>query len=204
MKNLGSVVLLSGGVDSFLCLLIALEKNKDVTALSFDYGQSHVKELNFAKKIASDFNIPHKIIDISFVKTIGSGALVDSNLDMDSRSNGQLNVIVPGRNGLFIRLAAMMGFKEIYVGINESDVPDFPDCSRDYIDRLERVLQIDSNLDKVITPISGMSKKEIFLELKRRHYFDYALKNSLSCYRGTTCGTCPACLLRDQAIGEVS
>ena len=50
------IVLLSGGLDSATVLKIA-QKDFEVVALAFDYGQRHKFELNAAKKIAKHNSI---------------------------------------------------------------------------------------------------------------------------------------------------
>ena len=49
-----ALVLFSGGLDSTVCLALAIEKYgaENVTALSISYGQKHTKETKAAQEIA--------------------------------------------------------------------------------------------------------------------------------------------------------
>ena len=44
------VVIFSGGMDSFTVLNLAVKEGLEVFALSFDYGQKHKKELDYAAR----------------------------------------------------------------------------------------------------------------------------------------------------------
>ena len=46
-------ILLSGGQDSFVCLIWALQHFSEVEAVSIAYNQRHAKEIEYAKKIAA-------------------------------------------------------------------------------------------------------------------------------------------------------
>jgi 7-cyano-7-deazaguanine synthase len=61
------VVIYSGGMDSFTVLNKALQQGHDVSALSFNYGQRHVKELDVAANVCKSLEIPHKIVDITAI-----------------------------------------------------------------------------------------------------------------------------------------
>ncbi|MGB3808207.1 MAG: 7-cyano-7-deazaguanine synthase, partial [Erythrobacter sp.] len=57
-----AAVLLSGGLDSMVTAALALEQGYEVHALSIDYGQRHVLELESASRIASKLNLARHII----------------------------------------------------------------------------------------------------------------------------------------------
>ena len=59
------VIIIPGGMDSTTLLYKIISEKKEVFAISFNYGQKHSKELDFAKKTCNKLNIPHKIIDLS-------------------------------------------------------------------------------------------------------------------------------------------
>lgn len=209
-----AIVLFSGGIDSSLCLKKAIDDHgkNEVIAVSFDYGQSHKIELDAAEKIANDWGIERRVINLDFVRQVSDCALVNSESDIEGRSDGTLNAVLHGRNGMFIRIASMIakttGATKIYVGINELDAPDFPDCSRQYMDKLTDVLKIDFFEEiEIVTPVSFLSKVEILRELNKLELLDYVLDNSLTCYKGVTgkfgCGSCPSCKIRNNAINEI-
>ena len=68
------VVIYSGGMDSFTVLNLAIQQGFDVYALSFNYGQRHVKELEYAKSVCQGLNIPHKIVNISAINQLLAGS----------------------------------------------------------------------------------------------------------------------------------
>ncbi|MEK6263541.1 MAG: 7-cyano-7-deazaguanine synthase, partial [Clostridium sp.] len=51
MNSEKAIVVFSGGQDSTTCLFWALKKYKEVIAVSFDYSQKHILELECAKDI---------------------------------------------------------------------------------------------------------------------------------------------------------
>ncbi|MCG8701663.1 MAG: 7-cyano-7-deazaguanine synthase, partial [Bacteroidales bacterium] len=100
-------VLLSGGQDSFVCLLWTLERFDKVEAVSISYGQSHDKEIEYAKAIAENFNVPHKTYHIgSFLKEIADSSLLsDGDHNQNHNVNSSLPAsFVPNRNGLFLTI----------------------------------------------------------------------------------------------------
>ena len=76
------VVIYSGGMDSFTVLHKALRAGKKVHALSFDYGQRHKKELDYAAAVCTALGVPHKIVDISAIKTLIGGSAQTSDIDV--------------------------------------------------------------------------------------------------------------------------
>ncbi|MDF2529392.1 MAG: protein ExsB, partial [Gammaproteobacteria bacterium] len=77
-----AVVLLSGGLDSLTCLVIAQSQGYEVHAISFDYGQKHRSELEAAKKIAQHYHAHHKIVEIHALGQMGGSALTDQAIEV--------------------------------------------------------------------------------------------------------------------------
>ena len=98
-----AVVVFSGGQDSTTCLFWALKRYKKVIALSFDYHQKHVKELECAKKICRDHEVEHHIMDMSLLNQLAPNSLtrVDIKVDESAPEEGTPNSFVDGRNLLF-------------------------------------------------------------------------------------------------------
>src|SRR5271157_5907866 len=104
-KTNKAYLLLSGGQDSFVCLLWALERFNVVEAVSIDYGQSHGKEIDYARKIARHFNINHTVYNIGdFLKNLSTSSLLNtSNHNTHHLQSETLPAsFVPNRNGLFL------------------------------------------------------------------------------------------------------
>ena len=84
---MNAVLSFSGGVDSTSLLLKLLAQQNDVYALSFDYGQKHKIEIEFAKKNISylkdnGISVEHKVINISDLVDILQSSLTDKNINV--------------------------------------------------------------------------------------------------------------------------
>ncbi len=208
------IVIFSGGFDSSLCLYNVIKKRgqEKVLALSFNYGQSHGSELGAAQFIAKHWNVDHQEINLGFLKEIAHSSLTQDDLDMNGKTSDQLNVILPGRNGLFIRISGILGHKlgafQVVTGVNETDSPDFPDCRRSYMDKLEELLKIDFNQPSfsIETPLTGLTKGQIYKMARDVGILDFLLEHSISCYNGVGkmgCGQCPSCLVKRKGLEEL-
>lgn len=211
-----AVVLLSGGLDSTVSLAMAKEKGRECLALSFNYGQRHLVELEYAKKIASHYHVAHKIIIIdrsSFDhSSLVTAADVPKNrTEKEISESGVPNTYVPARNTLFLAYAAaqaeIFGASEIYAGPNLLDRKPYPDCRPEFYTAFQQVLNlatkqaIEGNAPRLITPLIDLTKKEIVAEAKR---LQVPIESTFSCYdpspKGTPCTACDACILRSQAL----
>lgn len=218
-----AVVLLSGGQDSTTSLFWALGQGYDeVIAVSFDYGQRHVTELEAAKEIAEFAGIEkHLILNAQFLSDIGGSALVDPNDDLQASGGyedkempeGLPTSFVPGRNLLFLSMAAAIavreGAKTLVTGVCQTDYSGYPDCRREFVDALERTLELAMPSScgpfTIQTPLMDLTKAAT-VRLARgmgQKAWD-ALGLSVTCYNGERrgCGTCPACELRAKGFEE--
>lgn len=206
-----AVILLSGGLDSTTVGAIA-RKEYDLYALSFDYGQRHNIELEFAKKIAKKLGIiEHKIANIN-LKLFGNSSLTDDKItvpkNQDVENQTEIpSTYVPARNTIFLSFALayseVIGAKDIFIGANAVDYSNYPDCRPEFIQAFENLANKATAIDldfKIHAPLIDLTKEEIIktgLELG----VDYSIAHS--CYdpvqKGQkiyACGTCDSCLLR--------
>lgn len=203
-----AIVVHSGGMDSSICLALAAQEfgNENVISLSFSYDQRHLVELNQAKKIAKTWNIPHTELPLPTLQAITDNALINPETPI-SHEGRFPNTLVVGRNGLMARLAAIyahhLGAHIIYMGIIE--VESYRDCSRTYMDMMEKILQID--LDdpsfEIRTPLVKMTKKETMEVAHKLGVLPFLIKETITCYEGLFhpgCQKCPACLLRNEGL----
>lgn len=162
------VMLYSGGADSRLMLHFARELKRRPFCILIDYGQKHVKELDYAKKQLKDIGVEHKVVKIS-------GLGIDSGLTGDLLEQRWSNVHamnVPGRNTIFIGIAYSiaedMGIQEIWYGPDYSDAENqFPDCYQDYVVRMNKVLEVSGVQPlKLRAPLLGWTKNMIVQYLK--------------------------------------
>jgi len=206
-----AIVLLSGGIDSAVTLYLARRKGFHPTALIFDYGQRHKKEIGFARRIARKARAPYKIIKLSFPWK--GSSLLDKEMRIPAHASiGKRNIpstYVPGRNLIFLSIATSFaeGIKAgaIFIGAHTQDFSGYPDCRKAFFDIFKRVITTgtkDGKRIKVYTPLIGKNKTEIIktgLRLKVPFGFTW------SCYKGKSrpCGICDSCLFRKRAFEEL-
>lgn len=204
-----AVVLLSGGLDSTVCVAKALEDNMDVTALSFRYGQRHTKELKSAVDVCKHYKIEHVIMDINlgmFRSALTRGEFdVPEDRDESVMSNEIPITYVPARNIIMLSIAAglceSIDAERIYIGANSVDFSGYPDCTPEFFKRFQEMIKagtkagVEGHPIVIETPILNMSKKEI-VELGQK--LNAPLKLTWSCYKGgiKACGKCDSCKLR--------
>ncbi len=216
LNNNKSIILLSGGLDSFISLVLAKEEFNIKLALTFDYGQKSAKqEIESSKKIADYYNIEHKIIELPWLANITKTSLVNteenipmldsSELDNKQKTeNSAKNVWVPNRNGLFLNVAGCfadsMGFSHIIFGANKEEASTFPDNSIEFVERINSALALSTRVvPKVVAPLANFDKKAIIklgLELQA------PLSMLRSCYSNESkhCGKCESCLRLKRAL----
>ena len=197
------VVLLSGGLDSTVALANAVDKGHEVVAVSFDYGQSHVKELEAAKRIADHYKVPHQIIDIRGILA-GASALTGALEIPDTHATDIDATYVPGRNLVMVSIGAAVaeavGAGAVVIGANADDNAGYKDCRPAFIDALDNAVR-NGTLNGVCVwaPFICMTKKDI-VDLSRS--IGAPIGWSWSCYRGgeTSCMNCGACESREDAF----
>jgi len=99
------LVSLSGGLDSTTVLYWALNKGYGIEAISFDYGQNHIKEIELAKWHCEKLKIKHKIIKLDFLKEISNSSLTNGDAEIPEGHYEEENMkstVVPFRNGIFL------------------------------------------------------------------------------------------------------
>lgn len=208
-----TVVVHSGGMDSSICLALAIKEfgAKNVLSLSFRYNQRHSIELERASLICQDWKVDHSVIEIGCLKQITSNALTDSTQEIQHIEGEAPNTLVIGRNGLMARVAAIhaqsIGATSIYMGVIEVEEANsgYRDCSRNYMDIIQSALRLDFDDEQfeIRTPIVKMDKTETMELAKDLGVLEYLLEQTITCYEGiekSGCGKCPACKLRNEGI----
>jgi 7-cyano-7-deazaguanine synthase len=207
-----AIVLLSGGLDSATVAAIALQNDYETIAISFRYGQRHIKELQAAAKIAQILGIKeHYLVDVNLAQWGGS-ALTDKSINLP-QTGVNPNIIpityVPGRNTVFLAIALSLAeakeAEAIYLGINAVDYSGYPDCRPEYLQAFDRLAQLSSKVGlegkapKLVAPLIADSKVEI---VRRAISLNVPIEATWSCYQGEEepCGSCDSCRIRDQAL----
>lgn len=178
MTDRTALVLFSGGQDSTTCLFWALAPAPlgggfaAVRALGFDYGQRHAVELEQARRIADAAGVPFDVVDLRGL--LGGSALTDPSQDVGAAhplAPGLPAAFVPGRNALFLTVAAARAFLggthdsgspiRIVGGMCEADFSGYPDCRQDFVDAQARAATLALGADvRIHTPLMRLSKAE--------------------------------------------
>lgn len=208
--NKSALVVLSGGQDSTTCLFWAKQKFDKVYAITFDYGQKHKKEIEIAREIAEQADVPFHLMQLPFINQLGSNALTDSTIEMDAEKpiDRLPNTFVPGRNLFFLTIAAVyarqLDIKYIITGVSQTDFSGYPDCRDTFIKSLNVSLNLALEDQFVIlTPLMWMDKAETWALADKLGVLDLVRSKTLTCYNGFPgdgCGHCPACKLRRHGL----
>ncbi len=217
-----ALVLFSGGQDSTVCLAWALSRFSHVETIGFDYGQSHVVELECRKNVraalcdaypewAEKLGEDH-VLALPTLAQISDTALT-RDVAIEMGENGLPNTFVPGRNLLFFNYAAALGYRRgltaLVGGMCETDYSGYPDCRDDTLGALETALSL--GMDRAFTierPLMWIDKAQTWAlgeELGGPKLTQIIIEHSHTCYRGNRdqlhvwgygCNDCPACELR--------
>lgn len=214
-----AVVLVSGGLDSTTTLAICKSDGFQPYAITFQYGQRHLHEIDCAKRIARSIGAAdHHIVPID-LRSIGGSALTADIAVPKGRSESDISegipiTYVPARNTIFLSFslawAEVLGANDIFIGVNAIDYSGYPDCRPEFIEAFQRMANLATRAGvaggtqlKIHTPLIRMTKAEIIqkgLELG----VDYSL--TCTCYdpdlQGRSCGQCDACQLRLKGFEE--
>jgi 7-cyano-7-deazaguanine synthase len=215
-----AVVLVSGGLDSSTVVAIAQDAGFAISALTFDYGQRHVVELEAARRVTRAHGITdHQVIALPPAVFAGS-ALTDDlavpkSEDVAGIGAGIPVTYVPARNTLFLAYALayaeVIGAQDIFIGVNALDYSGYPDCRPEFVAAFETMANLATKAAvegaklRIHAPLIHLSKAEI---IARGHALgvDYGLTHS--CYdpapTGAACGSCDSCLLRAKGFADAN
>ncbi len=213
-----ALVLFSGGLDSSVCLAMAVEKYgaAEVLALSVRYGQKHERELEAAESVAAFYGVKKTDLDLGAVFQ-GSGCTLlagaaeeipreDYASQLRETLGAPVSTYVPFRNGLFLSAAASVALKngcaELWYGAHADDAAGsaYPDTSEVFNEAMSRAVFLGSgNALRLVAPFIGASKAQVVAEgLRLRVPFE----KTWSCYEGgeKACGVCGTCRDRLRAF----
>ena len=211
-----AIVLFSGGIDSTTTLALSIRSGFAPVALSLDYGQRHRIELEKSRNVLRQFEGVEALSMNIDLRAIGGSALT-AGIDVPKDRAGNAENIpvtyVPGRNIIFLSLAAALGEArgafDLFYGANVLDYSGYPDCRPEFIAALEHTLNVGTKSGvegerfRIHAPLLKMTKAEIIrtgLELG----VDYT--HTHSCYDpsedGLACGECDSCRIRLKGFQE--
>lgn len=201
------VVIYSGGMDSFTLLHLARSKGHNVHALSFNYGQRHVRELDSARQVCTALAIPHQVIDITAMNAVMAGSSLTGAHAVPEgpyEEETMKSTLVPNRNMILLSLATgyavTISAQAVWFGAHGGDHAIYPDCRPEFIEKMDAVCRV-ANYEPVAieAPFMRADKTEILaagLELG----LDYS--QTWTCYNGReqACGQCSSCIERLEAF----
>ena len=220
MPDKKAVILLSGGLDSATTLAIARGQGFRCYALTFGYGQRHLREVAAAQKVANSIGaIEHRIIDIDLA-AFGGSALTDPAIEVP-KDRAELDgagaippTYVPARNTIFLSYALawaeVLEAFDIFIGVNSTDYSGYPDCRAEFIEAFQKTANLATAAAvegvgryRIHTPIIEMTKGQI-IQAGTKLGVDYSLTHS--CYdpdeAGRGCRRCDSCRLRQKGFAE--
>ena len=206
------VVVLSGGLDSTVVLYDAVAGNSTeaVKAISFNYGQRHVRELVSAAAIADRLGVEHKITDLtSLSDLLGASSLVNSTMEIPEGNytdESMKSTVVPNRNMILLSIAAAWAISEkfdaVVYGAHAGDHTIYPDCRDEFVESFARTLKLaDWHQVEVLRPFVKRTKGDI---VRRGAELGVPFELSWSCYKGGEfhCGVCGTCVESREAFAE--
>lgn len=225
-----ALVLFSGGQDSTTCLAWALSRYSEVETIGFDYGQRHHVELAMRPVILSRLRAlsaewdsrlrADHVIDLSLIADLSETAMT-TDTEIRYMENGLPNTFVPGRNLLFMMVAATLAYRRnldvLVGGMCETDSSGYPDCRDDTMKALQLTLNLGmANPFRIETPLMWKDKAHTWQmanDIGGKALVDLIRQETHTCYlgeRGTLhdwghgCGQCPACELRKKGYAIFS
>jgi len=204
-----TIVICSGGLDSVSLAYKVAAENTLCSLLSFDYGQRHKKELDYAATCAAALNVPHQIIDIRTIGASLTGSALTDDIDVPDGHYAEDSMkvtVVPNRNAIMLTIgfgvAAAQDVDTIATAVHGGDHFIYPDCRPGFIDAFQSMQ--DQALDgyasvQLYTPFVNGSKADIVTS-GAAHNTPFA--DTWSCYKGGAlhCGRCGTCVERVEAF----
>ncbi|MCE5311775.1 MAG: 7-cyano-7-deazaguanine synthase QueC [Nitrospiraceae bacterium] len=215
-----AVVLLSGGLDSATSAAIAKSEGYELYALSFDYAQRHVIELESAKKLAAYLEVKeHLVIKFDMGRIGGSALTSDIDVPKDKLPDGSSIPVtyVPARNTIFLSFALgwaeALGAEDIFIGANAVDYSGYPDCRPEYLKAFESMANLATKAAvegrsrfRIRAPLLKMSKSDIIktgINLKLNYALTWSCYDPQPTVSGyAVCRRCDSCLLRTRGFTE--
>ena len=218
-----AVILFSGGIDSTLCIALALQeyKKENVTALIIDYGQNNSNELEHSIDICSYYQIKYEIIDLKNIFKYSKSSLISSSNNKIPHKSYEKQFItlgpeddvstnVPFRNGVFFSVCTSFALSNkignIYTGIHKEDRTAhelYPDCSEEFNNYMALSIEKGTkNKVRLSSPLIKLTKEEI---IKKGLELNIPFEKTWTCYENHehACGKCNSCVDRLKAFKKL-
>lgn len=203
-----AIVTLSGGMDSAVLLAHFLRTGATVRALSVNYGQRHVRELQAAERIAAHYHVEWRCVDLSALAPLLAGSSQTSEAIAVPHGHyaaaSMKLTVVPNRNMLLLAIAGAWAVSTksdvVAYAAHAGDHAIYPDCREEFVHALGRALALaDWHSVGIARPFITWTKAEI---CERGRQLNVPLELTYSCYEGTPehCGQCGTCIERREAF----
>lgn len=206
------VTTLSGGLDSVTLAHALAAEGRELVALSFDYGQRHAKEIDFAARCAERLGADHHVVDLASVGALLTGsALTDPTVEVPEGHYTDASMaatVVPNRNAIMLSVAVGVavarGAEAVATAVHAGDHAIYPDCRPAFIEAIEHEARVAnegfiSEGFRVLAPYLHLTKTEI---VHRGAALGVPFGETWSCYLGEErhCGRCGTCVERREAF----
>ena len=203
-----AVMALSGGMDSSALLLHLLREGYTVTAISFNYGQKHVIELDRARLLVEylkqhQLNLTHHVADLTSATALFESNLLQGGEDVPKGHYEEDNMkatVVPNRNAMFASLLYGTALSianahdtdvEVVLGVHSGDHAIYPDCRPEFYRALEHAFAIgnwDSDRVSFTLPYLNEDKTSILRDAERSSkqlnlHFDEVFRRTITSYQ---------------------
>lgn len=206
-----AVVIFSGGMDSTVLIYYLHHEDYKIHALSFDYGQKHKKELDFAKLTATKLGIQHDIVDLSSITKLLKGSALTDNIEVPEghyASENMKTTVVPNRNAIMLSIAFGVAVAEdseiVATAVHAGDHFIYPDCRPRFITSFDLMQSIAiegfaNEKLKLYAPFVELGKHDI---VRIGDMLNVPFEDTWSCYKGQEyhCGKCGTCVERIEAF----
>lgn len=204
-----TIVVCSGGLDSVSLAHMVAQNGQLAGLVSFDYGQRHKKELEFATLCADRLGVSHDIIDLRGIGAVLTGSALTDDIDVPDGHYAEDSMkvtVVPNRNAIMLTvafgLAAARNLDAVATAVHGGDHFIYPDCRPGFTESFEIMQKhaLDGYADvSLYTPFVHRSKADI---VAQGHRCGTPFAQTWSCYKGGAlqCGRCGTCVERREAF----
>ena len=214
MAERRAVAVVSGGLDSTTMAYLLRDQGYAISAISFDYGQRHRKELIFAKQVAADLGAPWTLIDLHAAGLTGilsGSALTDETVtvpDGHYADESMKITVVPNRNAIMLSIACALAVTReagaVAFGAHTGDHFIYPDCRPEFIRAFQAMVSVAVEglaSIEILAPFLSMTKTDI---VRLGDELKVPFARTWSCYKGGAlhCGTCGTCVERREAFAQ--
>ncbi|MCI1641536.1 MAG: 7-cyano-7-deazaguanine synthase QueC [Actinomyces sp.] len=189
-------------------MALASQETDLALAVSVDYGQRHIKELDSARRVADVFGTPLMVLDLSaWGRSLRGSALTDRSVQVPLNEYDVQSMsvtVVPNRNATMLMAAAgvaeSQGIDEVWAAVHSGDHAIYADCRPEFIESAARTMALGTEGRVALrAPFVTMSKADVVTTGAK---LGAPFELTWSCYQGgeVHCGRCGTCRERADAF----